>query len=68
MYAMQGKYSEAQLIYAHRVELEEKTFGKQSVVLANTLDAYAQTLRKLGQDVKAVGFEERAKTIRAALR
>jgi hypothetical protein len=66
MYAMEGKYSEAQLIYVHLVELEEKTFGAQSLVLANTLDGYAQALRKLGQDAKAGEIEDRAQAIRAA--
>jgi hypothetical protein len=66
MYAMEGKYSETQPIYARLVELEEKTFGQQSVVLANTLEGYAQALRKLAQDAKASELEDWAKAIRAA--
>jgi hypothetical protein len=67
MYAMEGKYSQAQPIYACLVELEEKTFGQRSLGPANTLDGYAQALRKLGHAAKAGELEDRAKAIRAAL-
>ena len=65
MYAMEGKYSQAQPIYARLVELEEKTFGQRSLGPANTLDGYAQALRKLGHAAKAGELEDRAKAIRA---
>jgi len=67
MYAMEGKYSQAQPIYARLVELEEKTFGQRSLGPANTLDGYAQALCKLGHGAKAGELEDRAKAIRAAL-
>jgi len=67
MYAMEGKYSQAKPIYARLVELEEKTFGQRSLGPVNTLDCYAQALRKLGHDAKAGELEDRANSIRAAL-
>jgi hypothetical protein len=39
---------------------------RRNLVLANTLDGYAQALRKLGQDAMASELEDRANSIRAA--
>jgi hypothetical protein len=65
MYLDEGKYADAEPLFARLIAVEEKVFGADAAILAETLPKYAQVERKLGHNQQADQLEARAKEIAA---
>lgn len=63
-YAGQGKYSEAETAYLHALAIGEKSFGHDDPKLVPILQGYAWTLRKMGQNERAMAMDARVSLIR----
>ena len=65
MYMEEGKYAEAEPLFTRLVTVEEKVFGPEGPILAQTLPTYAEVERKLGRAKEADQLDARAKAIAA---
>jgi hypothetical protein len=66
MYLDERKFADAEPLFARLVTVEEKVFGTDAPILAQTLPKFAQVERKLGHADHANQLETRAKTIAGA--
>ena len=67
VYSDQGKDRDAEASIRRALELEEETFGKESLGVAVALDRYAKLLRKLNRPEEAERIEARAKELHSSL-
>ena len=61
----EGRYSEAEPLYARALTIREKTLDPEHPDLATSLENYAALLRQTGRADEAARMEARAKAIRA---
>jgi tetratricopeptide (TPR) repeat protein len=59
----QGKYSDAELLYRRALGIREKVFGSSHPLIADSLLGLASLHRRIGNNKKAKGFEQRARKI-----
>ena len=64
LYEKQGRYAEAEPLYQRALRIQEKDYGPEHPVLADTLLNYAKVLRKTGREGEAAKMETRAEAIR----
>ncbi len=65
LYRLQGKYAEAEPLYQRALGIYETALGPEHPHVADTLENYADLLRKMERDAEAEEMEKRAKAIRA---
>ena len=65
VYRAQGKYAQAEPLYQRALGIYETALGPEHPHVADTLENYADLLRKMERDVEAEEMEKRAKAIRA---
>lgn len=58
------KYAQAEPLYQHVLELDEKAFGKKDPALADACEAYAKMLRAAKRGAEAKKIDARAREIR----
>jgi hypothetical protein len=61
----EGRYSEAELLYARALAIREKALGSEHPDLATSLENYAELLQATARTDEAERMEARAKAIRA---
>ncbi len=61
---VQGKYTEAELLYKRVLRIDEKALGPEHRDVATSLENYAALLRETDREDKAEEMEARAKAIR----
>ena len=59
-----GKYAEAEPLYKRALAIWEKALGPKHPSVVQSLENYADLLRKTGRGVEAERLEARAKAIR----
>ncbi len=55
----EGKWTEAEALYQHALEIRQRVFGSESGQVMETLGDYAAMLRAQGRDDEAARLEER---------
>jgi tetratricopeptide (TPR) repeat protein len=65
VYRAQGKYAQAEPLYQRALGIYETALGPEHPHVADTLENYADLLRKMERDAEAEEMEKRAKAIRA---
>jgi tetratricopeptide (TPR) repeat protein len=61
----EAKYSEAEPLYKRALAIDEKALGPDHPDVATIAENLALTLRSLGRDSEAKGYEDQAAKIRA---
>src|SRR6185369_75287 len=64
VYVGKGEYAHAQLLYQRALQVEEKALGSDHVVIASTLEDYADLLSKMNRLDEAQELRARIKLIR----
>ena len=64
VYRDQGKFAQAERLYRRALAIRERSLGADHVLVADSLDALAETLRSNAQQVEAQELRKRAKNIR----
>jgi tetratricopeptide (TPR) repeat protein len=67
LYVAKGDYAHAELLYKRALKVEEKTLGPDQVVIASTLDDYADLLSKMNRVEEAQILRARVKLIRGKM-
>ncbi len=62
-YEAQGKYAEAEPLYARALAIEETTLGSEHPDVSQSLRNYAALLQKMGRTAEAVKMEARAAAV-----
>ena len=66
VYHAQGKFAQAESLYRRALAIREGRLGGDHRLVADSLDALAETLSSKGQEVEALALRKRAERIRAS--
>ena len=64
LYSNQGKYAQAEPLLESSLAINEKTFGSDDLIVAQSLEDLAALLKKTNREAEAAKLEARAKAIR----
>ena len=67
LYQVSGQYAEAEPLYQRALAIWEKALGPEHLNVAQSLENYADLLRKTGRADEAAELEARAQAIRAKI-